>query len=260
MEANLAATGSWMFIQSCARIMGAAWINQQIFEAPTGHPDTRTGAMAWQLRHTLASDVGMGFELAIKSLLQGLSPNLDGEPQVPRSHDQIEKLWPEVPRGVRDEVDRRAEEAVCNKYGDRHEGKVLPLAVYLKKHDAFLNGTVESRYGIEGAERWQSDHIFVAGAGLLQIASGNYNGRPCVDGKGVLMAYWWSTMKTAHVLRWRQEDCDRDERLAANRDEAWTLVEKARHQMVTSPVPGAVYRPHSDESQEPVVERDLGRD
>ena len=237
--ADLVETGSWTFVQSCARMMSAAWINQQIAETSTVHPDAGTSAMAWELRHTFASDVAMPFELATKALLQGLSTNEDGQPQVPRSHYQTRELWPEVPISVRNEVDQTAEATVCGEYGDHYKGRVLPFSDYLQKHEAFFDGTVDSRYGIAGADRCKSDHIFVVDARWMQIESGEHNGKACVDGKGVLMAYWWSIMKKAHVLRWRQEDCDKDARLASDRDEAWKLVERARTQMVASPVPGS---------------------
>ena len=197
--AVLVETGSWTFVRSCGRMMSAAWINQQIAETSTVHPDAGTSAMAWELRHTFASDVAMAFELATKALLQGLSTNEDGQPQVPRSHDQTRELWPEVPISVRNEVDQTAEATVCGEYGDHHKGRVPPFADYLQKHGAVFDGTVDS--SIAGADRWKSDHIFVAGARWMQITTGEHNGKACVDGKGVLMTYWLSIMKMAHGLR-----------------------------------------------------------
>ena len=174
---------------------------------------------------------------------------------VPRSHDQTRELWPEVPISVRNEVDQTAEATVWGEYGDDYKGRVLSFSDYLQKHEAVFDGTVDSRYGIAGADRWKSDHIFVAGARWMQIASGEHNGKACVDGKGVLMAYWLSIMTMAHRLRWGQEDCEKDVGLAADRDEAWKLVERARTQMVASPVPGARFPPRSPKGDEAPAQR-----
>ena len=41
--ADLVETGSWTFVRSCGRMMSAAWINQQIAETSTVHPDAAVG-------------------------------------------------------------------------------------------------------------------------------------------------------------------------------------------------------------------------
>ena len=48
---------------------------------------------------------------------------------------------------------------------------------------------------------------------------------------GVLMAYWWAIMKKARDLRWENSRCEADKELAAQRDEAWNLVNRAIGQM-----------------------------
>ncbi|MCY4014268.1 MAG: hypothetical protein OXG82_16315 [Gammaproteobacteria bacterium] len=48
---------------------------------------------------------------------------------------------------------------------------------------------------------------------------------------GVLMGYWWAIMRKAWGLRWEDARCEADEELAAQRDEAWNLVERAVEQM-----------------------------
>ena len=48
----------------------------------------------------------------------------------------------------------------------------------------------------------------------------------------MLLAYWWAIMDNACELRWEDSRCAADERLAADRDEAWELVERAIRQML----------------------------
>jgi len=102
--------GSTVFVQACARMMSAAWIERQMLETSTA-PGMSTSGVAYALRHTIASDIGMGFELALKSLAQGLSPNKDGDPQVPHGHN-LPDVWLDLPRHVRDEIDRNVEQLV----------------------------------------------------------------------------------------------------------------------------------------------------
>ena len=182
------------------------------------------------MRYTIASDIGMAFELGIKTVIQGLSPNEDGEAQVPGSHDLLSDLWGSIPANVRSDVDADAESCVCNAYGPDNSGKVLPLSQYLQKHGDFLNRTVLNRYAVEGGrDQFRSDAQFV----LVPFpkTQSSYKGIDCVDGVWVLMSYWRAIMKKARELRWDDERCKTDESLAADRDEAWDLVEKAIGQM-----------------------------
>ena len=59
--------GSTALVQSCARMMSAAWLTREITETSTAPPKGISG-IAYALRHTIASDLGMGFELALKAL------------------------------------------------------------------------------------------------------------------------------------------------------------------------------------------------
>lgn len=69
-------------------------------------------------------------------------------------------------------------------------------------------------------------------SGLLgHVAGDSHEGKKCVDGIGVLMAYWWAIMKKARDLRWEDSQCEADEELAADRDEAWNLVNRSIGEM-----------------------------
>ena len=223
--------GSTIFVQACARMMSAAWIRKQIRDTSTA-PGLDVSGIAYSMRYTVASDIGMAFELAVKSVAQGLSPNQDGEPQVLNSHDLLSHLWEKgVSAKARAEIDQNAESAVCRRYGDHHAGKVLPFAKYLEKHAEFVNRTVGNRYALPGETQWKSDHRLVLGA-WFSIADERYNNKQCVDGVGVLLAYWWAIMESAWRHRWEEERCESDEALAADREEADNLMERAVHQML----------------------------
>ena len=226
--------GSTIFVQACARMMGAAWIRRQMIETSTA-PLSGISGIAYAMRYTFASDIGMSFELAIKSVAQGLSPQPDGQPQVLNSHELLSVLWDDIPKRVREEIDSDAEDGVCGTYGKKHLGKVLPFAHYLAKHSDFLDRTVGNRYAIRGETQWKSDNRFIQGSvwsGLFGHVSGdNHDGKECVDGIGVLMAYWWALMRKACSLRWEDSRCEANEELAADRDEAWNLVNRAIGQM-----------------------------
>lgn len=144
-------------------------------------------------------------------------------------------LWNSIPKDVRDEIDGNAEARVCGRYGEMHSGKVLSFSRYLAKHSDFLDRTVENRCAIRGETQWKSDHRFIQGhtwSGRLgPVLSDSFEGKECVDGMGVLMAYWWAIMKKACGLRWEDRRCEADEELAADRDEAWNLVNRAIGQM-----------------------------
>ena len=220
--------GSTVFVQACARVMSAAWIGRQIRETSTA-PGMSISGTAYALRHTFASDIGMGFELAVKSLMQGLSPNEDGEPQVLKTHNLIGSLWKDINDDIQSEIDVDTEFGVCTRYGTYNAGKILPFTKYLVKHEEFLNETVKNRYALAGDTRWKSDHRFVRP--ISPIARETYNGKTCVDGIGVLMAYWWAIMRKAHKLRWPDELCESDEARTSDRDEAWKMVNRAIGQM-----------------------------
>ena len=228
---KLVEIGSTAFVQACARMMSATWIRRQIAEVSTAPPMGISG-IAYSMRFTVASDLGMAFELAVKSLTQGLSSKKDGEPQVFDSHDLLTDLWGEIPECVRLEIDQDAEDVVCETYGDDNAGKVLTFAEYLDKHKEFLNRTVGNRYAIAGMAQWKSDHSFIVGSRWFSISKETYNGRSCVDGIGVLVAYWRAIMKHARDLRWNDSHCGKDKRFAAERDEAWNLVERAAGQAI----------------------------
>ena len=61
--------GSTVFVQACARMMSAPWIERQMAETSTA-PLMSTSGVAYALKHTIASNIGMGFELALKSLVE----------------------------------------------------------------------------------------------------------------------------------------------------------------------------------------------
>ena len=226
------AIGSTVFVQACAKMMSAAWIERQMLETSTA-PGMSTSGVAYALRHTIASDIGMAFELALKSLAQGLSPNKDGEPQVPHGHN-LPDIWLVLPRHVRDEIDRNVEQLAYRKY-DVHgdlQGKILPFAKYLEKHKEFLNKTVDNRYALERGETWMSEVLFVDRIDGGQVSLDTFmDGKQNADGIGVLTAYWYAIMTKALALRWPKKLCDSDEGFRTERDEARALMDRAAHQM-----------------------------
>ena len=115
-------TGSTIFVQSCVRMMSAAWIKLQMVESSAGSRRPRAtmasiSGIAYSMRYTIASDIGMAFELGIKTVMQGLSPKEDGKPQVPNSHDLLADLWEGVPEDIRSEIDASAASWVGNVFG-----------------------------------------------------------------------------------------------------------------------------------------------
>ena len=155
----------------------------------------------------------------------------DGEPQVLESHKLFSDLWVDIPPDVRREIDRDAEAGVCGIGGADREGKVLPFDEYLAKHSDFLDRIVGNRYAMPGKSQWKSDHRFIMGRSWFPVSGDTYRGKSCVDGIGVLMAYWWAIMKKAWGLRWPHAQCEADTDLAAQREEAWDLVDRAIAQM-----------------------------
>ncbi|MCY3819296.1 MAG: hypothetical protein OXH52_08035 [Gammaproteobacteria bacterium] len=224
--------GQTIFVQACARMMSAAWIKCQMEETSTA-PRANLSGIAYSMRFTIASDIGMAFELGLKSVAQGLSPNPDGQPQVLNSHELHSVLWRSIPPQVRQEIDDDAEWGVCGMFGADNAGKVLPFSDYVRKHADFLDRTVDNRYAIPGDSQWKSDHRFILGDRWLPgyVFSETNAGNTCVDGLGILLAYWWAIMKKACGLRWEDARCEADKELAADRDEAWALVDRATGQM-----------------------------
>ena len=225
--------GSTIFVQACARMMSAAWIRKQIVETSTA-PGLNVSGIAYSMRYTVASDIGMAFELALKSAAQGHSPNQDGEKQVLKSHDLLSHLWMDIPCPIRAQINQGVESAVCRVFDDQHSGKVLPFAEYIEKHAEFLNRTVGNRYAIPEEAQWESDNLLVTNRWFC-IVDDIYQGKRCVDGVGVLMAYWWTIMEKALELRWEEERCRLDEALAADREEARNLANRAVEQMLERP-------------------------
>ena len=229
---KLAEAGSFIFVQSCARMMGAAWIIRQIEEASTA-PGMSISGIASAMSSTVASDIGMAFELAVKAVAQGLSDAPDGEPQVLSSHELSRHLWPSLPASIQQEINDLAQRGVSNQYGTEHEGMVLSFEEYLEKHKDFLDRTVSNRYDLPGEEQWKSNHRFIIRPLFRHgVAIESHNGEEWVDGRGVLITYWWAIMKTACGLRWEDARCKANEDLAADRDEAWGLVIRAISQML----------------------------
>ena len=220
--------GSTVFVQAAAWMMSAAWIRKQIQDTSTAPPMSISG-IAYAMRHTVASQIGMAFELALKSLAQGLSANPDGQPQVLQSHRLIEDLWDDIPDALQTRIDANVDSAVQGTFGDEYAGKALAFGSYLRKHRQFLDATVANRYALPGQHVWKSDHRFMRP--WFPIASETYQGKPCVDGIGVLMAYWWAIMRQARRMRWEEARCAEDPALKADRDEAWALVDRATAQM-----------------------------
>ena len=220
--------GPTAFVQACARMMSAAWIRRQIDETSTGPPFTISG-VAYALRFTVASDIGMAFELALKSLVQGLSLNEDGQPQVLKGHHLMSYMWEDIDCSIRNEVDENAELAFCRSHGSDKAGKILPFSKYVEKHTAFLNQTVDNRYAIGADDQWEPDHRFLQPIARFHVET--YDGRFYFDGLDVLLAYWWAIMNKALELRWPEVICVKDKDVASDRDEARALTKRAIRQM-----------------------------
>ena len=55
--------GQTIFVQACARMMSAAWIKRQMAETSTA-PRANLSGIAYSMRFTIASDMGMAFDWA----------------------------------------------------------------------------------------------------------------------------------------------------------------------------------------------------
>ena len=221
--------GSTAFVQSCARMMSAAWLTREITETSTAPPGGVSG-ISYALRYTIASDLGMGFELAIKALIQNLASS--HEIRIPEDHD-LKGAWSLVPDVVRDELDAAVERHMCSQLGPECKGRILPFAKYLRKHGGFLNETVRNRYALrESEEAWRSAEMLTAwrttGAWIGCLDS--YRGRDWADGIVTLTSYWYVIMRKVLDTRW-PESC-------ADKEEALDLTVRAANQLL-----GHQYRP-----------------
>ena len=215
--------GGTALVQSCARMISAAWLTREITETSTAPPND-ISVIAYALRHTIASDIGMGFELALKALISNLpDPH---SVQVPKDHD-LGKVWSLVPSAVRKEIDAAVERHMRSQYGPEVNGRVLPFAKYLRKHDGFLNETVRSRYALQhDKETQRSMELLIAwrALGTWVAVSHAYEGRNWADGIGTLTSYWYVIMRKVLDTQW-PEPC-------ADKKEALDLAVRAANQMV----------------------------
>lgn len=195
----------------------ATSVRKLIHESSNAQPGAISG-VAYELRHTFAADTGMAFELALKSVKQGLSPHEDGDPQVLNSHNLLHLWEEEIPQRVRSEVDHATRSAIRARYG--FGGRILSFSEYVTRHEEFLNRAVANRYAIPAERRWKSDLLFVVFGGLPVVDKDS-----AADGMGTLLEYWRAIMRQALALRWPDEACSRDPGLGVDRDDAWALVE-----------------------------------
>ena len=224
--------GSTALVQSCARMMSAAWVEQQLAETSTA-PMTDVSGIAMALRYTIASDLGMGFELAFKSLVQEL-PNVE----IRGGHD-LTKCWEHIPPAIQGELDTEVEQLVSLRFGGELLGKVLPFDDYLERHAAFINRTVDRRYALvkdEGdkSRSVYSEALFVAraGRGLAPINKDILNTLGYVDGIGALAMYWHTIMGKVLELRWPQESQTDGGGPWPEKDQARNLISRAADQLI----------------------------
>lgn len=211
-DENRPIIGSTALVQSCARMMSAAWLTREITETSTAPPKAISG-VAYALRHTIASDIGMGFELALKALILSL-PDADIV-QVPKFHD-LGKVWSLVPDTVREEIDAAVERHMRTQYGPEFKGRVLPFAKYLRKHNGLLNGIVRNRYALQhDKETRRSMELLIAwrALGTWVTVSDVYQDRAWADGIGTLASYWYVIMRKVLDTRWPQPCADKKEAL-----------------------------------------------
>ena len=204
--------GSTALVQSCARMMSAAWLTREITETSTAPPKD-ISEIAYALRHTVASDIGMGFELAIKALIW----NLPGPHtvQVPKDHD-LGKVWTLVPGALRKEIDAAVERHMRSQYGLEFTVRVLPFAKYLLKHDGFLNQIVRNRYALQhDKETRRSMELLIAwrALGTWVTVSVAYEGRSWADGIGMLTSYWYVIVRKVLDTQWPEACADKQEAL-----------------------------------------------
>ena len=234
-DKNEPSIGSTALVQSCARMMSAASLTREVTETSSAAPKS-ISRIAYALRYTIASDMGMGFELALKALIQSLS--LSPAIQIPEDHD-LKLIWSLIPGGIRDEIDAAAERHMCSHFGPEMKGRVLPFAKYLRKHHGFLNETVRNRYALrETKGAWRSAEMLTAwrAVGSWITCSDSYQGRDWADGIGTLASYWHVIMRKVLDTRW-PEPC-------AEKEEALDLAVRAANQLLGHryvPKPRAVF-------------------
>lgn len=215
--------GSTALVQSCARMMSAAWLTREITETSTAPPKDISG-IAYALRHTIASDLGMGFELALKALIW----NLPGPHniQVPKSHD-LKRIWSLVPGGLRREIDAAVERHMRSQYGPKLHGMVLPFAKYLRKHNGLLNETARNRYALRhDKETQRSMELLIAWRtlGTWITVLDAFEDRSWADGIGTVTSYWYVIVRKILDTQW-PEAC-------ADKEEALDLAVRAANQLI----------------------------
>lgn len=205
--------GSTALVQSCARMMSAAWLTREITETSTA-PRKDMSGIAYALRHTIASDIGMGFELALKALIWNLSS--PHSVRIPKHHD-LKRVWSLVPVGARKEIDAAVERHMRSQYGPELRGMVLPFAKYLCKHDGLLNETVRNRYALRhDRETQRSMELLIAWRvlGTWVTVLDAYENGSWADGIGALASYWYVIVRKVLDTQWPEACADRDEALA----------------------------------------------
>ena len=224
--------GDTTFVQACARLMSAGWLRRQIRKDFTpSSSGLMISGIFYAMRYTMASDFGMAFELAMKTLQQGLSCHEDGHPQVLNSHDLVRTLWEDIKQtapAIESEINQAIEFALCERYSLVKAKEVFSLSDYLNKHEAFLD--ISNRYANPTNEPWKSFHCFALSSTTLPVLctdTENSKNREYVDGIAVLLTYWEVIMRRALELRWPDCNCDSDERLAEDRDNAKKMMEIA---------------------------------
>ena len=212
--------------------MSAAWVEQQLAETSTA-PGTDISGIVIALRHTIASDLGMGFEIAFKSLMKELA-GVD----VRRGHDFIKRCWEHIPSAAQGELDARVEQLISLRFGNHLRGKVWSFGQYLSHHDAFLNRTADRRYALleddDETRTVYSEALFVgrAGRGLPPINRDILDTLGYADGIGALAMYWRTVMEKAQELRWPEESHPDGAGPWPQRDEAHNLICRAADQLV----------------------------
>lgn len=185
------------------------------------------------IEFTIMSDLGMAFELGIKSLVQGLSPRPDGDPQVAETH-QLKALWDDelITNAVKDEINTNARTWVHSRWRkvgtDVWDAKgFLTFDAYLAQHPV-LSETVGNRYatyelGLEATfvtdDMFSGQHVRIVGEGTHQ--------KEFYDGRLVCVSYWKATMDKAVEHRYsddREDLKDEKERvlfLISDSVESW---------------------------------------
>lgn len=223
--------GETIFVQACAHLLSAAWIEKQMKETSTAPSPLAISGIAYSMRYTYASDIAMAFELALKTLMQGLVPSKAEETEIKSIHN-LRCLWNDsILDNYREEIDEAVEKHICQIHGAGLVGKVLTFSEYLQKHENFFH--VEIRYANPEDEPWRSFHTFFSRFRRhvsIHNSAINGNVREHVDGVIVLLSYWDVIMWNAWRRRWPDENCEAHEGLAKDRDEARVLMKVALNQ------------------------------